>query len=308
MIQAGTLLRFPCVLLVLALLAGAWAQPAGGAVDGDAAPPAAPPFEASLEEPIVGDDEAGEEAVPALVAVGVDGGFPAYRTVALRASLQVRYVGVAARLGWGPGSGAYVGGTLRGYPPIPGSPLPVWIGGGLGATSAGATPFAAVGAHVPVAPRWRVDVEAGVAFPELLDDRTVAPHVALGVSYAFATSLDTSEPEASAAAPRDPAERYAGARCEPTEPDPSRLRSALNDTVDDFIDDLRATYGSLYTGLSYSVRVRDRDVDGDVARLTVRYRGSVREIATGERHSTSGEAEATFRWNGCEWRRAGLSY
>lgn len=248
---------------------------------------------------------ADDDTIPALVAIGIDAGFPAYQTVTARASLQARFVGVAVRGGWGAGSGPYVGATLRGYPPIPGSPVPVWAGGGLGATAAGATPFVAAGAHVPVAPRWRVDVEAGVAFPELLDDRNVAPHVAVGASYAFGVDLDASP---RAAASDDADDEYEGASCEPTPPDPSRLDAALDATVSAFVADARASYGSLYDSLRYSVRVRGRDVDGDVARVRVSYSGSVREIATGERVSASGDARATFRWNGCGWRRTDLSY
>lgn len=261
------------------------------------------PDPAPDEETVVED-----ATVPALVAVGLDAGFPAYQTVSVRASLQARWIGVAARGGWGPGSGLYGGATLRAYPPLAGSPVPVWVGGGIGATGAGATPFAAVGAHVPIAQRVRVDVEAGVAFPELLDDRTVAPHLVLGVSYAFPVSLDPMRADEEAAEPQDPAVRYAGAACEPTAPDASRLGGELDDAVDAFVDDARATYGSLYAGLRYSVSELGTSISGDEARIRARYSGSVREIATGERISASGTAVVRLRWTGCEWRRTGISY
>lgn len=256
--------------------------------------------------------EAGEGAtalpVPALVAVGADLGFPAYRTVTARASLQARFVGVALRAGYGPGSGGYLGATLRGYPPIPASPVPVWVGAGLGATSAGAVPFAAVGAHLPVSPRWRLDIEAGVAWPELLDERRPTPHLSVGASYAFHVELDPAARPAAGAVPGSERSDRTGTACLPAPPDAARLDSALRDTVREFIADARATYGSLYDDLRYTFDVRDRELDGGQVTMRVAYDGSVREIATGRRISAAGLASVAFRWTGCSWRRTGLSY
>lgn len=247
--------------------------------------------------------------MPALVALGIDGGFPAYRTMTARGSLQARFVGVALRAGYGPGSGVYGGVTLRGYPPIAGSPVPVWIGAGIGASAAGATPFAAVGVHVPVAPRWRVDLEAGAAWPELVDERSLAPHLSVGASYAFSVDLRDRGAPGPAVGHGPGRAGSTGPSCaDPVEPDPALLDGALSATARAFVADARATYGSLYDALRYELDVRDRTVDGDEARLVVSYDGSVREIATGDRATASGIARVSFRWTGCAWRRTDLSY
>ena len=271
-------------LLVAALALPAWAQD----------PPAASDAVDAAEEP-----------VPALASFGVTVGFPSNQTVAANAAIQSGPVGMALRGGYGPGAGPYGGVTLRLYPPLPGMPVPVWLGGGAGVGVGGVVPHAALGVHVPVAQRIRFDVEAGAAWPMLGLERTTVPHLAVGVSYAFAVEL---RPVADGAGAGARAARNARPSCEPGPPDPGLLDAALRRAEDAFVDDARATYGSLYRGLSYDLDVEDRDLDGDTAVLTLAYDGSVTEIATGDRIEASGTATATFRWNGCDWRHVGLDY
>lgn len=253
------------------------------------------------------DDVAEEEVIPALASFGVTAGFPSNQTVAATAAIQSGPVGMALRAGYGPGAGPYGGATLRLYPPLPGMPVPLWLGGGAGVGVGGVVPHAALGVHVPVAQRLRLDVEAGAAWPMLGLERTTVPHLAVGVSYAFAVELQPVT-NGSGAGVGAGAPRGAAASCEAGPPDPGLLGDALRRAEDSFVDDARATYGSLYRGLSYDLDVEDRDLDGDTAVLTLDYDGSVIEIATGERIEASGTATATFRWTGCDWRHVGLDY
>jgi hypothetical protein len=246
-----------------------------------------------------------EEPVPALVSLGVEAGFPAYQTVAVRGAIQTGPFGMALRAGYGPGAGAYGGVTLRAYPPLPGMPVPIWVGGGGGLSAGGLVPHAAVGVHVPLARRLRLDVEGGAAWPELGLERTLTPHLAVGVSYAFATELRPVAGTRSGFG-RDDERRTAS--CEPGPPDPSLLDAAFDRAVDGFLDDARATYGSLYRSLRYDLDPGRPDLDGDRATFDVDYDGSVVEIASGERISASGSATAVFRWTGCGWSLADLDY
>ncbi len=248
-------------------------------------------------------NDAVTETVPALASFGVSAGFPSYQTVAASASLQSSAFALAARAGYGPGAGASIGVTLRGYPPIPGTPVPVWIGAGATATAATVVPHVALGAHVPVARRWRLDVEAGGAWSRLGVERSWVPHLAVGASYAFAVEI----------APRDTRDGTGsvggrGASCTPRPADPALLGAALSRAERSFLNDARATYGSLYRGLRYSLDVVDRDVRGDEATIEVRYQGSVVEIATGDRNEASGRATVSFRWDGCGWRTTDIDY
>lgn len=86
------------------------------------------------------------------------------------------------------------------------------------------------------------------------------------------------------------------------------MDDALRSAERRFLDDLRATYGSLYRDLDYRIEVVDTTLDGNFATLDLAYRGSVTEIARGQRISASGEAEADFRWSGCDWRQVALRY
>lgn len=84
--------------------------------------------------------------------------------------------------------------------------------------------------------------------------------------------------------------------------------NAFRLTLQRWIDSARATYGSVYTDLRYDVDVTSTTLEGNDATVRLRYRGSVREIATGLRHEAEGEASATFRWSGCAWRNTGVAY
>jgi hypothetical protein len=159
-----------------------------------------------------------------------------------------------------------------------------------------------------VAGRWRLDVEGGFAWAPLLDEVRATPFVTLGASYAFAVGV---RPRTSAAAPTDGgASGGAGGRgvCGDLEPDVSALGAAVDATVERFVADASATYGSVYRGLRYRVSTVDTDVRGDLADVDVAYDGRVVERLTGRPVTASGEAQIRFRWNGCRWVRTGLSY
>jgi hypothetical protein len=249
--------------------------------------------------------EAGDEPLPALVSIGVAAGFPSYQTATLRFGVQAGPVGADVRAGYGPGAGVSFGAALRGYPPLPGLPVPVWVGGGVMATAGSAVPFAALGAHVPLAPRLRLDLEGGVAWTRLGLERRLTPHVQAGVSYAFATELPRAR-DAGGAAPRA-ADRPAD-RCEAGPPRPEALTSAVREAERRFVADARATYGSLYRSLRYTLRITDRRIDGDLATVELAYDGSVVEIATGRTVEADGTAQAEFRWTGCAWALRDLRY
>jgi hypothetical protein len=240
---------------------------------------------------------------PAVAAFGVAFGFPAYRTAGLGASLQSGAFGAAVRAAWG-SAGVAVGLQARAYPPVP-WPVPTYVAVGADLYGGGVAPHVAVGAHVPLAERWRLDVEGGVAWPPLLDARVLAPYLSMGVGYAFALTI------APAAAPVGaPTAAGAGtnAACVAGAPEPALLDAAVDATVRRFVADATAAYGSLYRGLAYRVRIAERDVRGDVARVEVAYDGSVVERATGRTIEASGTAEVAFEWRGCAWVRTGLTY
>lgn len=254
--------------------------------------------------------EATDEPPPALVSIGVAAGFPSYQTATLRLGLQAGPVGADVRAGYGPGAGASFGAALRGYPPLPGLPVPIWVGGGVMATAGSVAPFAALGAHVPLAPRLRLDLEGGVAWTRLGTERRLTPHLQAGVSYAFATELPRAQ-GASDGGPRDGDPRGSNRtadRCEPGPPRPEGLTTAVRDAERRFVADARATYGSLYRSLRYTLRVTDRSIDGELATVDVAYDGSVVEIATGRTVEASGTAQADFRWTGCGWALRDLRY
>ena len=252
---------------------------------------------------------AADEERLGLAAFGVSAGFPAYQTYALNASMQYRFIGLALRATWTTDAGVYGALALRGYPPIPGSPVPVFLELGVGSHRGGLTSFAAAGAHLPLAQHVRLDLEAGAARVPLLDDHQFVPFLSLGVSCAFA--FDISEPLERSRTRRAEEARQrreaAGIGCE-AEPDPSLLSGAVSSTVSAFLRDARATYGSLYTNLDYSYDIVEIEVDGARASATIRYEGSVTEIASGKKITAAGSASASYRWNGCSWRRTSIDY
>lgn len=286
------------LVALLALLAGAFAQDGPAAADG---------AEANITE----EAESGRlsDTPPGQVAFGVSAGFPSYQTAALTASLQSQYVGVQLKGSWTP-AGPFIGAQLRGYPPLP-IPVPLFVGLGVGFYGPNVSYHAAIGGHVPLDRALRLDFEAGVANVPLLGERGWAPHVALGVSYAIAVDLTTSSggPPSAATDPSGRRSAGSGSSCAvASEPDRSLISGAVSATVDEWLRSAQATYGSVYTDLNYSYRIANIDLDGDNASVRVAYSGSVREIFGGAHHQASGEAAATFRWNGCRWSNTGVSY
>ena len=245
-----------------------------------------------------------------VAAFGISAGFPAYQTVAGNFSVQVEHFGIAFRAAYTGNAGIYAGIGMRGYPPIPGLPVPVFAELGAGVHRGGFAPYAAVGSHVPLSQNMRLDIQAGAARVPLLDSYNTAPFLSVGVSYAFA--FDPSELSADvedlSPVARERIRRSSGyvPDCG-LEPDPGQLSRAVSDTVEGFLRDARASYGSLYRNLKYNYST-SRSVNGDSATVTVSYSGSVIERATGDRVSASGKAKISFRWNGCGWQRTSLEY
>jgi hypothetical protein len=293
-------------LLLALVLPWGFAQTPAAAEDADPGADAGAET-ASVE---VAADAAGEEVrvteVPAVAAFGVAFGFPAYRTGGVTASVQAGAVGAAAHVAWGT-AGLAVGLQARAYPPVP-WPVPTYLAAGADLYAGRFAPHVAVGAHVPVAERWRLDLEGGVAWTPLLDARQMVPYASLGVSYAVAVGLAPSGSSAGAGADAASADRPAPARCVPGDPDPAQLDAAIDATVRRFVADATATYGSVYRDLSYRVRVVERDVDGAFATVVVAYAGSVVERLSGRELEASGTAEIDFRWGGCAWVRRALRY
>lgn len=71
-----------------------------------------------------------DEPPPALVSVGVAAGFPAYQAVSASVAIQTEPIGAEVRAGYGGSSIGSIGGVVRGYPPLPGVPVPMWLGAG----------------------------------------------------------------------------------------------------------------------------------------------------------------------------------
>lgn len=304
--------RWPAVTAVLLLSLALLFQGALGqsSLDDEPEEPAADAMMDDMPAPVGDDDEVSGElhgAPPAIFSVGLSAGFPSYQTIALNASLQVQYVGFQLKGSW-TAVGPYLAAQLRAYPPVP-IPVPLFIGVGGGVYGDNLSYHAAIGAHVPLGKNVRLDLEGGVANVPLLAERSWAPHLVAGVSYAIPVDLTAmprsrSEENRSRAVQVEPTPSCP----EPREPDSSLLRDAVEATITDWLRSAQATYGSVYSNLSYSYTIGSTSVSGNSARVTVRYRGSVTEILTGQRHSASGSARATFRWTGCGWADSGVEY
>lgn len=245
-----------------------------------------------------------------VAAFGVAGGFPGYQTGTALASVQYRFVGAALRVGYGT-AGVQASIDARGYAPVP-IPVPLYGAVGLNLYGSRVAYHGAVGAHVPLDLRWRLDLEAGVAWAPVLHERVVAPHVVIGVSYAIPfdpSSFAAAEPGGGSSPSGFEVGDARGCPA-PSDPDTSAgaIASAVARVVDTFLSDAQAVYGSVYTDVRYGWDVVGVSVDGTRARVEIVYRGSVREVATGERISAEGVAHATFVWTGCRWSSTGVSY
>jgi len=245
------------------------------------------------------------QSVPGLVAVGVSGGFPSYQTVGVSASLQVQFVGAQVKGSLTP-SGPYFGLQLRVYPPLE-TPVPVFIGLGAGLYGRSVSYHAALGAHMPLGVALRLDAEAGIASVPVLGTRNWAPHLVLGLSYAFPIELAPAETGQSAGAGQSEATRSGGCAV-PLPPDKGALIGAFERVLDEWLLSARATYGSVYTDLDYSYKVTRVAVSGEEGTVTLGYSGSVRAIGSGTVHEAEGRAEASFRWTGCSWINTAVTY
>lgn len=299
----------------LALAVGGWAAarvPVPAAAE-NAAQQAAPQQAAETAPGAAGASETGAQGSgqasgppPALGAIGLGGGFPSFQTVAPYISIQAQYVGLQVKTSL-TAVGPYFGFELRGYPPVP-IAVPLFVGVGGGIYGSNTTYFATLGAHVPLSLHVRLDVEAGAANVPLLDKRTWAPYLSLGVSYAFPfTPTDTSV-DFQVAAPLT----IGGAPppvCDSEHP-PSKatLVAAFHHTLANFLANARATYGSIYKDLQYSYQITSVGISGSRGRVVIHYHGSVVSIATGHKESASGTASATYVWTGCFWVTRSVNY
>jgi len=251
------------------------------------------------------EQDLGSQAAPAVFAVGLSAGFPSYQTVALAVSLQAQFVGAQLKGSWTP-AGVYLGGQLRAYPPIPVA-IPLFVGVGGGVYGQFVSYHFVVGTHVPLGKNLRLDLEGGVANVPQFNERTWAPHLAAGISYAFPVDLSASTAAASNIVGEAAPARQA--RCQaPTDPDPDQIPRVIEGIVDDFILSARATYGSVYTNLSYRYSIGGVSIEGKVANVSVKYSGSVTEILTGVDHSASGTAKVQLVWGGCAWGAGSIEY
>ena len=242
-----------------------------------------------------------------VAAFGVAGGFPGYQTVTGLASVQYRWLGGALRAGWGT-AGIHAALDVRGYPPVP-LPVPLYGAVGVNLYSGRVAYHAALGAHVPLTLRLRLDLEGGVAWVPLGFERRLAPHVQVGLSWAipfdpgiFAGGDDVVSRDVPLT------EGVAPGCVDPAQPNEAGIDRAVAGVARDFLTDAQAVYGSLYTDLSYSYEIVRTSIEGPEAEVVVEYAGSVTEIATGERLSASGEAFVALRWTGCRWSATDLRY
>lgn len=236
--------------------------------------------------------------IPAVFAVGLASGFPTYQVGAITASVQMEFIGLQLKGGWTV-AGPYFGAQVRGYPPLPvGVPLYVGVGGGVYGSNQQF--HVVVGTHVPITENLRLDFEAGVANVPLLTERTWVPHIAAGISYAIA--VDTSTMGDKASNTMGVGTSATVGSCEASEPDVSLVPTTVNQVVADMIQSARATYGSVYTDLSYHYDIVGVDHQDQHAEVTVSFQGSVRERLSGERHSEAGLAGVALTWTGCGWR------
>ena len=245
------------------------------------------------------------ERSPASLSVSLHGGLPAYRSVGLGVALRAEQFGVALRGAWG-SVGVAFGAQARWYPPVP-SPLPFYLGVGADTYVGSVTPHAVVGAHVPLAAHWRLDLEGGAARASLGGTTVWSPHLSVGVSYSLAFDLPERRDEADGSS-RPEARGGSAPACVPGDPDPSVLARDVDAAVRAFVREGVALYGNAYRDLRYRYSIVGERVDGDRAEVRIRYSGSARARLGGELVEASGTAEATFRWTGCRWRQIDLRY
>jgi hypothetical protein len=236
---------------------------------------------------------------PAVFSVGLRGGLPSYRSVALEASVQQGWGGAAAHVAYG-SAGVAGGIEARLYPPLPGV-LPLYAGVGADVYAGGVAMHGSLGGHVLLGDLFRFDLSVGAARARLAGTPVWTPRVAAGVSMVWYVDLPPSTD-------RSPAALSASSvRCD-RPPDPAALEAAISREVERFVRDGIALYGAAFRDLEYEYSVVDQHVSGSAARALIRYRGSAIDVVTGDVVSASGDATARFRWTGCRWLMTELRY
>lgn len=239
--------------------------------------------------------------------VGIGGGFPGYQLYTLNFSFQKATLGVAFRGSW-TAAGPYISVAGRYYTPIP-IPVPTYVSVGAGSYGANPTFFANFGAHIPLGldSNFRVNIEAGGAYTPILDDWTFLPTVSIGLGYTFfidAAPIPAEELERRAL---EAEARNAGCT-EIRDPSSDGLSEAFDNALDRELNQARAAFAGVYSGLSYSITSSDTEIDGDLAVVTKSFSATYREVLTGKTREASGTVRAKFRWYGCGWSYSGRSF
>lgn len=245
-------------------------------------------------------DFAGETS-PALVSVGFASGFPTYQATTIAVGVQMELVHFQLKGGY-TAAGAYIGGQFRLYPPIP-APIPLYVGVGGGVYGSNNSFHVAVGTHIPVTEHIRLDLEVGAANVPLLNERSWAPHIAAGISYAFAIDASSAR-SSSAAASRtvNEARQATVGSCEQSDPNLNLVAGVVQATIDGMVVNARATYGTTFTDLQYRYNIVNVATNANQADVTIDYAGSVRNRLGGGVESATGEAGVALHWTGCGWR------
>lgn len=315
-------LRFVLHLLLLTLLLGLAPGRLAAAQDGEPVQETNAAEAAAVEgSPVAEDPEAAQAGASpesyegerfsgevtarhALASFGVSGGFPGYRTITGKMAVQYRFVGVALE-GSYTRVGPYIGVALRGYPPLP-VPVPAYASVGVGFYGQSSALGLTVGAHVPLAERLRLDVEGGASRVSIMGNAQWLPQVSVGLSYVI--PFDPTTPLARREKRREEQVAVALNRPVCVEPNEGSLLAAFGRTLSDFLDNAIATYGSNYSGFSYEYDITRVNLGDRSGSVTIRYSGEAQEAGSGKTVRASGTASASFRWNGCSWRRTSLNY
>jgi hypothetical protein len=239
--------------------------------------------------------------------IGFGVGYPTYQLYHAYYSFQRDQFGVAFKGTYTPTDGIYIGVAGRYYTPIP-VPLPTFVSLGAGISGDGANVAATFGAHVPFGldSNFRATLEGGIAY---VGGQGIRPVASLGVGYVFyVDAAPLSEAEIKRR------ELLALGSCgenELTTPDKdlTLLRAAFDQAVQNWIDGRRAQYAGVYTSLQYSLDVKSTTFSetGDEAVVEASFSGSIREVASGNELSASGDITANFGWTGCSWRNTGYT-
>jgi hypothetical protein len=247
--------------------------------------------------------EANEGRFLVVNELGFGVGYPTYQLYHAYYSFQREQFGVAFKGSYTASDGIFLSVAGRYYTPLP-VPVPTFVSLGAGISGGGANISATFGAHVPFGldSPWRATLEAGLAY---VGNQGIRPIASLGVGYVFyVDAAPLSEEELRRR------ELLALGNCREdqlTAPNPDLVDEAFDQAVKNWIDQRRSQYAGVFTGLRYDIDVEGIQFNeaGDEATVEASFSGSVREVASGNQQSASGDIEARFGWTGCSWRLLG---